>query len=86
MGSIGPKVSSRTMAMSWVTSVSTVGCTKRAPSSVTTEPLSARPSGDAISATSQACSSGRPSRPSGTERAAPARTGAGYFWIASVSK
>src|SRR4051794_23703435 len=58
----------------------------RAPSSVTTDPLSRRPSGEASRAISQACSSGRPSRPRGTDRAAPCRTTSGYFWIASVSK
>ena len=42
IGSIGPKVSSRTMAMSGVVSLSTVGCTKRAPSGVTSMPPPAR--------------------------------------------
>ena len=58
----------------------------RAPSSVMTEPESARPSGDAASATSQACSSSRPRRWSGTVRAAARQTGSGYLRSDAVSK
>src|ERR1700760_2259494 len=57
----------------------------RAPSSVTVDPLNAPPSGEARSATSQACSPGIPSRCTGTERDIPARTAAGYLTITSVS-
>ena len=57
----------------------------RAPSSVTVNPLSARPSGEHSIATSHACSRGWPKRCSGTERAIPARTASGYLAIASVS-
>src|SRR5437588_2039006 len=58
----------------------------RAPSSVTVEPLNARPSGEASSVTSQACSSTAPRRCRGTERAAPSLTVWGYFLVTSVAK
>src|SRR5262245_60599208 len=58
----------------------------RAPSSVTTEPDSAAPSGEQQSATSQACSASPPSRWSGTVRAAARQTASGYLRIDAVSK
>ena len=51
-----------------------------------TEPDSARPSGEAASATSHAYSSSRPRRWSGTVRAAAFHTGSGYLRSDSVSK
>ena len=57
-----------------------------APSSVMTDPDRALPSGDAASATSQACSCSRPSRCSGNVRAAARHNARGTCASDSVSK
>src|SRR5215203_5250109 len=57
----------------------------RAPSSVTTEPESAAPSGEQQRATSQACSSSRPRRWRGIVAALLRQTTSGYLRSEAVS-